>query len=480
MSRSRLYATLTVAVLTYTVARNWEPARPVPQDPGRQQERWDELLEWNRRTLGGAYEEVGKKDPRWDGPAREALERAAGLFSQDGTPAEDVYASIREAVEAGCDDPLVLYLYGRSSINSNDPGPREYGRRLKAAADAMQASDYPPLRKAIALELYGSWAASRDRPTPEGRRDAERALSAAVALLPSSAGEGDPPWIWEDQWFLILDPAIDGLRRAIGNYPEAFDRVDAALAGVPGAEARALRPQARGDFLIKYAWEARGNGFADTVSAEGFRLFTERLTEAGRVLEEAWEVSPGHSRTATLMLTVEKGVGGDRESMETWFRRALEADGNNGLACWYKLDWLDPKWHGSTKKLFAFGRACRDTGNWRARLPLILVHAHLIAAYQVGPPEYTGYFKISWVWDDIRGAYDEYLRRYPRNFRERSRYAALCYWAGQHAEADRQFRAIGENLVGDELIPVEKLKQYRSWVRGSAEELAQEKTRPAS
>ena len=50
------------------------------------EKRYRERLEWNRRTLEGAYEKVGKKDPRWDGPAREALDLAARLFSQQVDP----------------------------------------------------------------------------------------------------------------------------------------------------------------------------------------------------------------------------------------------------------------------------------------------------------------------------------------------------------------------------------------------------------
>jgi len=39
------------------------------------------------------------------------------------------------------------------------------------------------------------------------------------------------------------------------------------------------------DFLTKYAWHARGSGYRDTVSEEGWRLFRERLAVARRVLE---------------------------------------------------------------------------------------------------------------------------------------------------------------------------------------------------
>ena len=41
------------------------------------------------------------------------------------------------------------------------------------------------------------------------------------------------------------------------------------------------------DFLVEYAWRARGSGFADTVTKTGWRLFRERLASARSVLGEA-------------------------------------------------------------------------------------------------------------------------------------------------------------------------------------------------
>ena len=59
---------------------------PIPQDAVRMEKRRRERLEWNRRTLRGAYDKVGKKDPRWDEPAREAMDLAARMFSEQVDP----------------------------------------------------------------------------------------------------------------------------------------------------------------------------------------------------------------------------------------------------------------------------------------------------------------------------------------------------------------------------------------------------------
>src|SRR5262249_52957909 len=62
-----------LATLSSTSHAGESVAPRIPQDPVAQQKRFSDMLEWNRQSFAGAYEKVGKKDPRWDKFAREAL-----------------------------------------------------------------------------------------------------------------------------------------------------------------------------------------------------------------------------------------------------------------------------------------------------------------------------------------------------------------------------------------------------------------------
>jgi hypothetical protein len=242
--------------------------------------------------------------------------------------------------------------------------------------------------------------------------------------------------------------------------------VDALLAREP--ELKAVRLQTRGDFLIHYAWEARGSGFAGTVTEEGFKKFHERLTQAREALNECWEVKPGDHRTATLMLTVEKGSGGERDEMEKWFERAMKACPINKRACEAKMDWLDPKWHGSREELLAFGRSCRDTKNWRAGIPLLLADAHLRASQRLPQGEQKLYLISKEVRDDVVQVYEEYLKQFPDDNVERSRYAAYCVVCGLPTVADAQFKKLGDDLVYFRQWPEAWMKQVRESVAHQA------------
>ena len=146
----------------------------------------------------------------------------------------------------------------------------------------------------------------------------------------------------------------------------------------------------------------------------GFATLEKRLEVARQALEEAWKLEPDDARTAGSLLEIDKAVGGDRATMELWFERAMKADGDGRDACWSKLDWLDPKWHGTPEDMLAFGRRCRDTRNWWAGITLLCADAHTRYANFLGNRK-ADYLASPEVWSDITSVYDEYLKYHPQD-----------------------------------------------------------------
>ena len=204
---------------------------------------------------------------------------------------------------------------------------------------------------------------------------------------------------------------------------------NARLAKIPGIDA--LRLTVKGAFLINWGWETRTDQVAANVTEEQFRTFEARLGEAREALSKAWELRPGEPHVAELMLMLEKGIGhGDRETMETWFERAMTVDGNSHQACYQKLDWLDPKWYGgdSFDQIIAFGRACAATKNWHNGITLLVADAHFRRWARLPQgPERAKYMRSPEVWNDIKGVYEEYFKHYPDDDVQRSKFAMICY-----------------------------------------------------
>jgi hypothetical protein len=221
-------------------------------------------------------------------------------------------------------------------------------------------------------------------------------------------------------------------------YQQFAPLVEAALPGKP-------QPLIfKGKFYTEWAWEARGDDTADKVTRPGWKFFAERLQVAEETLTKAYEMDPADPAAATEMLSVELGQGKGNDVMEKWFKRAMEADPDNYTACYSKLYYLEPKWHGSPKEMLDFANECLRSGNYRGRLPMILADAHnSLAAYL---PQKEIYFADPAVWRDIQRVYEPFLRVKPDDTFDRSAYCRYACWSGQWAVAAKQFEILGNNV----------------------------------
>jgi tetratricopeptide (TPR) repeat protein len=189
----------------------------------------------------------------------------------------------------------------------------------------------------------------------------------------------------------------------------------------------------KGKFYTKFAWIARGGGYADTVTEAGWKLMAERLKEAEAALLRAWQLNPKDPRIATAMITVELGQGRGKAHMESWFERAMEVDPNNFEACEAKRYYLEPKWHGSTLEMLAFGRECVRSTQWGGRVPLVLVDAHEALARYLDEEDRPEYWLQPQVWHDLKSAYDKFFELNPNATGWRHNYARHAYQCGKWA-----------------------------------------------
>lgn len=383
--------------------------------------------------------------------ARQALDAAVRYWcnAQRADQAETAWRHADRAVRAGCNDGLVKYLAIRlcpANLLKGVP-PAEQIARSEEAADLLASSRYPAFRRAIAqTRAAGTELSVEAPPPPERVAAATRRLDAALALPPEVLADKGP-YARKDACDLCAD-LITGYRALTRDRKVGFDKVMPALEKDP--DARALRLLVRGIFFIDYAWDARGDGPASTVTEEGWKGMQERLGEAAQALAAAWAVAPDrptplNALSAAKMIAVEMGRGGDRDTMETWFKRAMLADGDNVLACQVKMNYLEPKWLGSREDVLAFGRQCLETGNWEGNLPLLLVNAHLRLSHYLPEDKRPEYFKDPAVWDDFKAVFEPYLERFPDDFHTRTAYLQAALRAGDLAVARRQVKLLGDN-----------------------------------
>jgi hypothetical protein len=380
-----------------------------------------------------AYRQAGSTDPAVDADALHAL-RLWWTAHRPPDPAQRraTLEAFGRAAEKGCRNEL--FWIGFRNVAGVDqhlvptvPGA-PYGNLMRYVG-----GDGPPLvrlticTRRLMLDQY------------ENERIATAAADAVTALAKDPAapvGLVDDLAMAHYAWYGgANDPRFS-------KPPQGFLKAYAA-----GAQGRPGYHLFSGNRLIDSAWEARGGGWANTVTPEGWRLFGERLEAARRELEEAWRLDPDDPRPGARLIVVHMGLSTGRNAMETWFRRAVAADPDDWTAYNNKLYYLEPKWHGSHDEMIAFGRECLDTQNWRAGIPFMLVDAHETVARQDGGPgvDAKAYYADPAVWRDVRAVFDGHLVNAPDDVRRRSQFARYATLAERWPEADAQFRILGDN-----------------------------------
>jgi tetratricopeptide (TPR) repeat protein len=125
----------------------------------------------------------------------------------------------------------------------------------------------------------------------------------------------------------------------------------------------------RANVLTEWAWEARGGGWASTVTGEGAKLFHERLERARHELELALKRDPSGCRAHVDLMRVARGLGLPLKFMEEHFQDAIRVQPHLLTAYAEKWENLRPRWHGDMEELLAFGKECLDTDAWDDDIP---------------------------------------------------------------------------------------------------------------
>lgn len=321
---------------------------------------------------------------------------------------------------------MVNYLFIKCVMDQTN-SKEAFTTAFYKTALAMEASSYPPIRKFYAgfraIDQYG-WA--NNHPTnwpPEMMALSHRTTDYLSTVLHDARTPSaeiydachDYLGIWEmsketyPKIWLSMEPLVF---KYWSNDPSIW--------------------LLKGHAYVNMAWLARGNGYADTVTDEGWKVFSAHLATAQDALECAWKMNPHDIRIPIRMMAVMLGQGGGRDRMEIWFNRGMQLNQDNYGMCWQKLYYLEPKWYGSREDMLAFGRECVSNTNSGGHVPLILVDAHWnYCRGYVDKPEQTNYWKQADVWPDIKAAYDRFFELNPDETGYYHNYAWYAYKAEQ-------------------------------------------------
>ena len=386
------------------------------------------------KTLVEPYQKAGHSDSKWDAFAISALTEFARVRSDvlatNESWREIIATNTAAAVRAGCDDPMLRYLFIKNALSQTN-SPKAFLDAFYNMALDMQASSYPAIRKFYAAQ----------RAVDQLFYTFGHATNNNITAQPTF--QRVMPLIGQNLMVALEDKTMPAV--------EAFEACDATLTSIMGdgiadtnayiqfynAMAKPIFqnwPNAytswlfKGEGYVELAWAARGYGFANTVSPEAMKLFGERLAIAENALTNAWQLNPEDSRIADKMLEVELGQGEGRDRLELWFGRAMALNPNDYAACSTKLNYLEPKWYGSTEDMLQFGRECATNVQWGGNVPMVILDAHYFIELEwTGKSEQTNYWKQPEVWADLNKGYQRFFEVNPDTTSRYYQYAWYAY-----------------------------------------------------
>jgi hypothetical protein len=217
-----------------------------------------------------------------------------------------------------------------------------------------------------------------------------------------------------------------------------------------------------GRAYLAYAWQARGSGFANTVTEEGWELFHVRIGEARRLLEQAAKAGPKDAEVHRQLIEVAKGQDLDEVQARAWLDEGRKVDPTYPFLYTAMAEYLLPRWHGEPGDVEKFANEIPSLISGDDGLEAMAMIAFVVSRYD-GPIDSTLLY----------GEYDHRLlvqgaevlaTRYPQS-RQHVHFAALCTLVAQdHAAARRIRPAVGELDEKDGVWPWRNsYAGYLSW-----------------
>lgn len=433
---------LLLGLMGFDTPESVDQKYPLPQDRKVIYKVRKDRYERESDSLLPVFEKHGNTKASWAPQVRAAMTAYCGRAARTAMANQGVYyqAFIKAltAVPAACDDPVIGYWRVRYLPEMTTF--KTLPAYTAAVEKLIDAKAYPIL---ALYAGYNHWYTARALSRLPDSTLTPTELAAADALLDRAERAAVPAAVGPamsnlyDVSAMLVDQKVAWGEDRL----TAWKAVDRKL-----AERKApawVRDALEGKVFINAAWDARGNGVAGAVSDDAFETFHERLTKAKAKLTAAWQADPSRPEPPTQMLYVAKGLGFPREEMETWFRRAMEADPDNLEACRAKKDWLQPKWHGTNEDVTSFIVQCLRTNNYYGRLPSVVEVPRAFDLPYDQPEALAKYTSQPATWTPIELVAEAHLARYPDDVWARTRYAYHASLWKRWDVAVKQFDAVG-------------------------------------
>ncbi len=257
------------------------------------------------------------------------------------------------------------------------------------ASNALQAGRFTTLNR-----MFSNWNSTTLR-----TRDGRWRLDAMLKLIDFSVSAGT--------WDLLHEK----IRKWKQPYPD--------LPGPAITEAM---------YWLEYGWNARGGGYADTVTGVGRQLFRERLGKAEQILRDSKENAASNPLWYYLGMRAAPGLGWSKPDILDLFSEAIDRDPGfyaNYFAAVYAMS---PKWGGSYEMMDLIAK---EASEHLLREESDMIYARVYWTIDGTMGDRSEFFTRSLVsWGRMRSGFDRLIAQYPDSAWNPGNYLAFSCRAG--------------------------------------------------
>jgi hypothetical protein len=212
---------------------------------------------------------------------------------------------------------------------------------------------------------------------------------------------------------------------------------------------------------VKYAWQARGSGYGNTVTEEGWQLFRERLHKAEGYVEDARKLPSVDPHLDYVNLILARGLGWEWPRYNAVFDDAVKREPGYMYLYFQKATYALPRWSGKRGDVEKFALAAMrltpktDGKAMYARLAVCLKQylgkdAWLFGAYHLS-------------WPDVKEGFRDLEKRYPHSLWNLNQFCVTACHAKDSQTAHELFERIGDRWDGDVWNNEGQYRKWKNW-----------------
>jgi hypothetical protein len=427
---SSIQRTLSSSGLAAPRTAAWEAAsKPVIMgtNSATEAEAWKREWAFRDRQFVEDYQERGERNPQSDDRALRLIKLWADkLVDSDDTDTN--LPAIRAlgnelAADSAFTDPLALTITAVTSAELH-----EGNLRLERAVKGFANSKHRAFPKFFAtVHLADKLIDGRETRVPQ--LDSQSIIYFEQALTDGSLRPEDQAELGEilvNEWGKnFFERNADSVVKLVEKQGKPFEWLALTL---------------RGENEIKKAWAARGGGYRDSVSANGWEGFSDHLAKAREALTQAWQLKPELPLAPCRMIYVSLGDA-DITEMRLWFDRTVAAQIDYTRA-WSDMRWgLRPRWYGDRASMLAFGITALNTHRFDTCVPRVFSEAMEDIRSEYGSQSGGYIYRDTDIWPHLQEMYEGYIAAdidpYTRDD-WRTSYAVIAYLTRQYELAAKQ------------------------------------------